>query len=193
MKSLILIISLLLLANISISAQQKKDISKKDSVSKEPVDSSIIKHSPRKATIMSAILPGLGQVYNKKYWKVPLIYSGFATIGYFIVTNNQQYQIYQNAFKVRANNDTLNSAYGEFVNKYTQSQLQEIRDYYRRYKDLNWILGGLLYILNVVDADVDAHLFYFDVSDKLTLNWKPSFYQDYQFRNYAGLTFKLNF
>ena len=142
---------------------------------------------------MSALLPGLGQAYNKKYWKVPLIYSGFAVIGYFVVSNNQQYQIFQNAFKVRANKDTANPAYGEYINKFSQNQLQEIRDYYRRYRDLNWILGGLLYILNVVDADVDAHLFYFDVSDKLTLNWKPDLYQDTKLRNYAGLTFKLTF
>ena len=178
---------------LTLSAQSKKDIAKKDSTSKEPVDSSIILHSPKKATYMSAILPGLGQVYNKKYWKVPLVYSGFAVIGYFIYTNNQQYLIYQNAFKVRANMDTNNIAYSQYINKYTVTQLQEIRDYYRRYRDLNWIFCGLLYILNIVDADVDAHLFYFDVSDKLSLNWQPTWQQGTNYRNYAGLSFKLNF
>ncbi len=176
----------------SINAQTTNEGNKKDSASKAVVDSGIIKHSPRKATIYSAVLPGLGQFYNKKYWKIPIIYTGAGVLTYFIVTNNKDYVTFRNAFKVRVEHDTLNALYSEYI-KYTPDQLQQIRDYYRRNRDLSYILSGLLYILNIVDADVDAHLFFFDVSDKLTLNWRPSFYQASDLRNYPAISFKLNF
>jgi hypothetical protein len=189
----------------SISAQNEKEKAKKDTTEKAPVDSSIIKHSPRKATIFSAVIPGLGQVYNKKYWKVPIIYGGFATLAYFIVTNNNYYVTNKNDYRVINDSTSTNSLlYQSTVNRltlqYPGATLPQIsaavlsaRDYYRRNRDLCYILSGILYIMNVVDADVDAHLFYFDVSDKLTLNWKPTFYQATNFKNYPGLSLKLNF
>src|ERR1035438_5530514 len=76
------------------------------------------KHSPTKATIMSAVLPGLGQVYNKKYWKVPVIYVGFGILTYFIVTNAQEYNAYKGAYTEKTDS-IFNGKYQDLVNKYT--------------------------------------------------------------------------
>ncbi len=164
----------------------------KDSTNNPPIDSSILNHSPRKATLLSTALPGLGQVYNKKAWKIPIIYTGFAVLGYFIKTNNDQYLYYRDAFRIRERGDSSNAIFIKYQDA-DPAQLQAARDYYRRNRDLCYIFTGFLYLLNIADADVDAHLFYFDVSDKLSVNWKPSFYQGNNLRNYAGITFKLNF
>lgn len=187
---------------LSVNAQNEKDKAKKDTTEKAPVDSLTIKHSPKKATIFSAVLPGLGQIYNKKYWKLPIIYGGFGVLTYFIITNNNYYKTYKNDF-ITINNPTSSSytpLVDSLLHQYPNATIPELsnalqssRDYYRRNRDLSYILTGLLYILNIVDADVDAHLFYFDVSDKLTLNWKPTFYQATNFKNYPGLSLKLNF
>lgn len=145
-------------------------------------------HSPRKATIYSAILPGLGQVYNKKYWKVPLIYIGFGTIGYFINWNNDNYQLFKTGYRhlvdtnpetqdylkieaVRRNNYNLDNP-TEFNN--LKTALSKQQDYYRRNRDLLIISFVGFYGLNIIDASVDAHLFDFDISDDLTLKWEPS-------------------
>jgi hypothetical protein len=145
-------------------------------------------HSPRKATIYSAVLPGLGQVYNKKYWKVPLIYIGFGAIGYFISWNNENYQLFRIGYDhltdqnpetqdylkieaVRRNNYNLDNP-TEFNNLKTALSRQQ--DYYRRNRDLLIISFVGFYGLNIIDASVDAHLFDFDISDDLTLKWEPS-------------------
>ncbi len=145
-------------------------------------------HSPRKATIYSAVLPGLGQVYNKKYWKVPLIYIGFGTIGYFINWNNDNYQLFKTGYRhlvdtnpetqdylkieaVRRNNYNLDNP-TEFNN--LKTALSKQQDYYRRNRDLLIISFVGFYGLNIIDASVDAHLFDFDISDDLTLKWEPS-------------------
>lgn len=155
-----------------------------------PVMEEII-HSPRKATIYSAILPGLGQAYNKKYWKIPLIYAGFGAIGYFINWNNENYQLFKIGYRhltdtipetqdylkieaVRRNNYDLNNP-NQFNNLKTALSRQQ--DYYRRNRDLLIISMVAFYGLNIIDASVDAHLFDFDISDDLTMKWQPSMLQ----------------
>ena len=193
---------MIFLFNMSVTAQNEKEKAKKDTTEKAPVDSSIIKHSPKKATIFSAVVPGLGQVYNKKYWKLPILYGGLGVLYYFIKTNNDEYQIYKNQFYIINTPSSPLYAYtvAQLMLSYNSTNLaaiattvQSARDYYRRNRDLCYILSGLVYIMNIVDADVDAHLFYFDVSDKLTLNWKPTIYQANNYKNYPGLSLKLNF
>lgn len=136
-------------------------------------DSLSVLHSPTKATIWSAVLPGAGQVYNKKYWKVPIIYAGFAGLGYFVKTNNDDYKIYKDAYRYRLDNDE--STTDAFVGIYSDEDLVTLKNYYRRNRDLSLIGIGILYILNVVDASVDAHLFYFNVNDDLTMNVQPGY------------------
>lgn len=143
-----------------------------DSISNIQKSDSIRFHSPKKATIYSAILPGLGQAYNRKYWKIPVIYGLGGLLTYFVVDNNKQYVNYKNAFKVRLddNPDTVDP----YVNVYSDDDLRVLKNYYRRNRDLAYIGMGVTYILNVIDAAVDAHLFYFDVSDDLTLRAEPA-------------------
>jgi len=153
----------------------------------QDVDTAVV-HSPRKATIYSAILPGLGQAYNKKYWKIPLIYIGFGTIGYFVHWNNDKYQLFKTGYQhlTDDNPDTQDYLKIEAVrrNNYNlddPNQLNNLKtglvrqqDYFRRNRDLLIISAIGFYGLNIIDASVDAHLFDFDISDDLTMNWSPS-------------------
>ena len=131
------------------------------------------KHSITKAAVFSAVLPGLGQAYNKKYWKIPIIYVGFGAIGYFIVNNNKEFQTYKEAYIYTANGDT---SYNDnpYIGKYSQSQLKEGMDFYERNRDLSIILGVLWYTLNILEAYVDAHFFYYDISDDISLQISPA-------------------
>ena len=145
-----------------------------------------VTHSPKKATIYSAILPGLGQAYNKKYWKIPLIYIGFGVIGYFIDWNNGYYQLNKTAYKDLTDDDkTTNSFLKLEAAKYYdlnnptsfnnfKDGLLKRQDYYRRNRDLLIISMVGFYGLNIIDASVDANLFDFDISDDLSLKWQPT-------------------
>ncbi len=128
-------------------------------------------HSPHKATLYSLILPGLGQAYNKKYWKIPIIYAGLGGLGYLIVTNRNEYIKYRDALAY--NPDDPNSVKNEYVDLYSESQLKSGKDLYRRNLDLSFILTGIWWVINMVDAAVDAHLFEFDVSDDLSFRLEP--------------------
>ncbi len=156
-------------------------------------------HSPKAAGIASAIIPGLGQAYNKKYWKIPIIYAGLATAGYFIYYNYTIYTNFQEAYRLRGDGDTatnlssfdvwyITSTETIYLDGYESSQLSELSNIYRRNGDLSVIIAAGIYALNIIDAVVDAHLFEFDVSDDLSLNIQP-FYNP-AFRNPAkgGLT-----
>lgn len=143
-----------------------------------------VEHSPRRATIYSAVLPGLGQIYNRKYWKVPLVYGGFATLGYFINFNNEQYTTYRQAYSDIIDNDPNTTSYmklnvnqslllPERISNFTE-QLRGAKDTWRRNRDLVVIGTVVFYALNVIDASVDANFFNFDISDELTINWVPA-------------------
>lgn len=143
-------------------------------------------HSPRKAAIYSAVLPGLGQAYNKKYWKIPLVYGGFAAFGYFIDWNNNFYKTSKNAYRDLTDGDDSTNSYLKLkqikyydLNSPTDVEnlkrgLLRSQDYYRRNRDLLVILTIAFYGLNIIDASVDAHFFNWDISDDLTLNWQPT-------------------
>lgn len=121
---------------------------------------------------MSAILPGAGQVYNRKYWKIPVIYGGFAGLAYAIRFNQKEYNIFKEAFKIRL--DGNENTTDEFVGIYSDNDLTTLKDFYRRNRDLSIMGTGILYILNIVDATVDAHLFNFNVNENLSINILPT-------------------
>lgn len=125
--------------------------------------------SPKKAAVMSAVLPGLGQAYNKKYWKIPIQYAGFAVAGWYLRDNLQNIDLYKQAFiaETDGNPATVNNT------GFNQNQLQQLIDQYTEWRDLSYIAFGIIYILGIVDASVDAHLFYFDVSDDISMNVRP--------------------
>lgn len=141
-------------------------------------------HSPRKATIYSAVLPGLGQIYNRKYWKVPIVYGGFATLGFFINYNNGEYVKFRQAYSDIIDTDpNTNSFIKLFTNprnlepdRIAQSTeiLRKTKDYWRRNRDLVVIGTAVFYAVNIIDASVDANFFNFDISDDLTINWVPA-------------------
>lgn len=123
------------------------------------------KHSPKTATILSAVIPGAGQIYNRKYWKVPFIYAGIGGLGYMFLNAQQNYSYYQKNLKYEADTDpaTINeSGFG-----ITELQSEKIR--FRKQRDLFGFGLIAVYALNIIDANVDAHLKTFDVSDDLSL------------------------
>jgi hypothetical protein len=151
------------------------------------------KHSPKKASIMSALLPGLGQIYNKKYWKVPVIYAGFGVMTYFIVTNTNEYINYKCAYIEKSNGDTAGN-YSNLVNKYSATNLLSAREYYRRNLEISILLTALWYILNIVDASVDAHLFTYNISKDLSLKVEPAIMPPSYGKNYmSGIRLSLHF
>lgn len=133
-----------------------------------PVDSAYL-HSPKKATIMSAVLPGLGQIYNKKAWKVPILYGGFAAAGYFLNDNLKNITKYKDLYIAQTDGDpnTINDS------GLSLQVLDKAIDQYKQWRDLSYIAFAAIYALNIIDANVDAHLFYFDVSDDISLNIMP--------------------
>ena len=144
-------------------------------------------HSAHKASVLSTIIPGAGQVYNKKYWKVPIIYASLATSIYFINENQNKYTTYKNAYLQR-----INGEIDDYSELYNISQLITIMDFYERNRDVSYIITAAIYLLNIVDASVDAHLLDFDVSDELTLSYTPSFiYTPYGMN--TSLSLKMNF
>lgn len=161
-------------------------------------------HSPKKAVLYSALLPGLGQAYNKKYWKIPVIYAGFGAIGYFIGWNNGFYGTYKQAYSDLTDDDPNTDSYLDIdaaqyydLDNPTdydnfKSGLSKQSDYYRRNRDLLIIGMAAFYGLNLIDASVDAHLFDFDISEDLTMNWQPSM-QKFNKQLVYGANFRFNF
>ena len=139
--------------------------------------SKVKKHYPKLATLLSTVVPGAGKAYNKKYWKIPIIYVGLGTLGYLANRNNTRYKNFRtaysesNAFNKAFNKDTAIALYGTDFNL---NGLDYYKNYYRRYRDLYVIFTAGLYLLNIVDANVDAHLFDFDISDDISLRITPS-------------------
>ncbi len=128
------------------------------------------KHSPKKAVILSAILPGTGQIYNRSYWKLPIVYGAMGTMGYFIYSGTKQHKKFKKAYFDRVDNDVLTI---DTFPQYTDTNLKNLRDEARKNLELSYMGFTLAYVLVGVDAFVEAHLKSFDVSDDLTLQIKP--------------------
>ncbi|MDR0332138.1 MAG: DUF5683 domain-containing protein [Dysgonamonadaceae bacterium] len=140
--------------------------------------------SPRKAVLYSAIFPGLGQAYNRKYWKIPIVYGGFAGFTYAISWNNGYYRDYQAAYAdIRSDNPDADRwknflPYGMTLEDIGEERftriLEQRRDFYRHYRDMSIILAFGLYFLAMIDAYVDAQLFDFDMSPDLSMRFAPA-------------------
>lgn len=128
------------------------------------------KHSPLTASVLSALLPGMGQVYNQKPWKLPFVYGGIASIYYVVDFNQRGYKRFGTALLEYPNN--------EFGQTRSESDLIYLRNGYRRNRDLAIIGMAGFYLLNIIDAYVDAHFFDWDISDDLAFNFEPMIFNN---------------
>ena len=139
--------------------------------------------NPTKATWMALVIPGGGQIYNRKYWKLPIFYGGFVGCTYALTWNNRMYKDYANAYKDAVNNNWSASSITEllpasYIRRTSKTQVTETlrkrKDMYRRYRDLSIFAFIGVYALSVVDAYVDAELSNFDISPDLSMRIEPT-------------------
>ena len=158
-----------------MKGQNNLKMSEGDTINVKTNNTDTIKvHSPKKATLYSTLLPGLGQIYNKKYWKLPIVYGGFGGLGYMIVNANKSYQSFRSEYLFRIRNEGTGLTNNPEYDNLSTENLRTLLDNERRSRDL-FIAGSLLlYVLNIVDATVDAHLFDFNVTDDLSIHWQPN-------------------
>lgn len=166
--------------------KEKNEINTSDTISLDKI------HSPHKATILSAFVPGLGQFYNKKYWKIPLVWGAYAGSIYGISFNSGQYNALKDIYKLYTDGDEETiKLYGTGREEY----LKSVKDSYKRNRDLMFIVTIGVHVLNIIDANVDAHFFTFDVSEDLSFRTEPVLFQKFDFSNKTslGLKISLNF
>ncbi len=130
-------------------------------------------HSPGKASLLSTFVPGAGQIYNKKYWKVPVVYAAIGTPLYFALSNQKNFNDFKQAYLYRIDGDP--NTVDEYEGVLSDEGLKANMDFHQRNRDLAYIFTGLFYVFNIVDAAVDAHLFNFPKTDKLSFNLQPTF------------------
>ncbi len=148
------------------------------------------KHSPKLATLLSVALPGAGQFYNRKYWKIPVIYALGGALIYSWKYNNDNYDKFRQAYVQSYNGGASPKGF----ENYSKEQLKLIKDDYRRNRDLSIVGVALLYVLNIVDATVDAHLFDYDISDNLSLRVEPNLmFNSHTSNNLLGLKCSVRF
>ena len=153
----------------------------------------------KKATTLSTIFPGAGQIFNKSYWRVPIVWGGIASTIYTIDWNNRGYQRFKTAYSLKIDYEKNPSKYpngapDEFRGAYSSTFLKNLKDSYRRNRDLCIILTAGVYLLNILDAHVDAHLQDYDISDDLSMNIEPYFdYTTVNTQPVYGLNMSLKF
>lgn len=159
---------------------------------------------PGRAVWMSALLPGLGQIYNRRYWKLPIIIGGFMGLGYATSWNNTQYSDYTRAYRDITDNDPTTNSYmnffppttseGDLDKSWLTNVLKSRKDFYRRNRDLCIICMAALYLLCMLDAYVDASLAHFDISPDLSMDVQPAMFINPINRKPAlGLNWAFNF
>lgn len=140
--------------------------------------------NPQKALWLALVLPGGGQIYNRKYWKLPIIYGGFVGCAYAMSWNNQMYKDYSQAYLDLMDDDPNTQSYNTFLHmgrvidesnqEYYKNVFKKRKDYFRRYRDLSFFCLIGVYALSVIDAYVDAQLSLFDISKDLSLKVRPT-------------------
>jgi hypothetical protein len=171
------IICLFVFAALPAFSQDPVKITR-DTIFLEPEDTVLIKsyakrYNPRKALLYAAVAPGLGQIYTKKYWKLPLVYGGFYLIGKNISDINKVYVEFKNYLFFNIENQLSDTQLNPTI-KLTTPQLRRIVDKARRERDLWVIVMGGMYLLQAVDAHVDAHLKEFDLNPNLKVSIEPT-------------------
>jgi hypothetical protein len=145
------------------------------------------KHNIKRATLLSVAVPGAGQIYNRKWWKAPIVYAGLGTTMFLAISNQQEYRRYSDAFDIRQADGV-----DEFAGRLTSQQLVSNMRFHQGNRDLSILFTLVVYGVNIIDANVDAHLFDFDVSDDLTLRITPT-YRNTPWGANSGLALTFNF
>jgi hypothetical protein len=169
--------SFLFLTNVLLFAQNQTDSTPKqinvvieDTISKKQMYDPL---APARAAFYSAVLPGLGQVSNRKYWKIPIIYAGIATGVYFYVKNDTDYNRFRDAYKRRLAGYTDDEFFGPGSTPLiSNNRLIDAQKSTQRNKNVSIIVSIGFYLLNIIDANVDAHLKQYDISDDLSITPK---------------------
>jgi len=195
-KTVILIMVLLLGGSMAYAQKEEVATMPSDSVQVAVMQNNLNKItwntdplSPAKAAFYSAVIPGLGQIYNKSYWKVPLVYAAIGTPIYFYIQNSKEYDRYLTAYKRRQQGYTDDEFYGNSSTGQPLLSTDGLRrgiQFYRRNKELSILIGIGMYALNVIEANVDAHLKQFNVDERLSL--EPYIHTDYLTQPQFGLT-----
>jgi len=181
----------------STLAQEDKTENKKKNENNIPTEELVVESSviitdpidplaPARAAFYSAVLPGLGQAYNKKYWKIFIVYAGLGVGLYFYIDNNNEYHRYRDAYKRRL----AGFEDDEFFGTVTTDGLREAQKNFGRNRELSLLVTIGIYALNIIDANVDAHLLQYNVDDKLSI--KPH-YKINEMDNVGDLGLTLNF
>jgi hypothetical protein len=195
-KITMLVAFLVILSNAM--AQDSLVRSADDSLQAEIRDTVLLKsyaarYDPRKALLYAAIVPGLGQIYNKKYWKLPLVYGGFIAIGYAINFYQEGYTKYKKELYYNLENGYTEDNDIRPGDEYTTSNYRKIVDQYKRERDFMIILMGGMYLLQIVDAHVDAHLKEFDLNPNLKVSIQPMVEQNSLIGRQSGVSLILKF
>ena len=195
-KTVILIMVLLLGGSMAYAQKEEVATMPSDSVQVAVMQNNLNKItwntdplSPAKAAFYSAVIPGLGQIYNKSYWKVPLVYAAIGTPIYFYIQNSKEYDRYLTAYKRRQQGYTDDEFYGNSSTGQPLLSTDGLRrgiQFYRRNKELSILIGIGMYALNVIEANVDAHLKQFNVDERLSL--EPYIQTDYLTQPQFGVT-----
>ena len=180
-------------------------------LTEKEIDRLFWKPDPIRAVWLGALVPGLGQIYNRSYWKLPIVYGGFMGCAYAITWTNTRYEDYKNAYRDiyydiqdGTVSDNPSKSYNAILpDGYTiermggastyQTRLYEWQNSYRRYRDISILATVLVYALTLVDAYVDAQLFDFDISTDLSLNVSPQLYYDIQNQRTAEVRLAITF
>lgn len=184
-KFIFIALLLFIVGNPTVFAQIKTEavLVAKDTLKSNDIDPL----TPAKAAFYSAVLPGLGQAYNKKYWKIPLVYGAIGTSLYFYIDNNKKYHQYRDAYKSRLEGYTTDDL--AFLDN---NRLIAGQKFYQRNRDLSALFVLAFYALNIIDANVDAALIQFNVDENLSI--RPVLYpNDVTLKTNVGLTFNYNF
>lgn len=130
-----------------------------------------MRHKPARAVLFSALLPGAGQIYNRKYWKAPIVWGGIGLSIYFIRQNTKEYERYRDGYVALVDDDPTTVSEFDGGNA---SSVRDVADTYHKWRDMSFLALAGVYLLNVVDASVDAHFVRFDVGEDLSLNLAPA-------------------
>ena len=177
----------------TLAQSNKDELNETVSQNKKNTSRALDPLRPAKAAFYSAVLPGLGQAYNKKYWKIPIVYAAIGTGFYFYLDNNKLYKQYRNAYKRRLAGFTDDEFYGPGDTPFLSDEaLIRAQRTLKRNKELSMLVTVGLYVLNIIEANVDAHLLQYNLDENLAL--KP--FMDFNNPNYTtqiGLSLNIKF